>query len=307
MAGISTNASSIERQLDTIFKHTRIGSYRTRFRYRDSVRLFSKFVNDKFKLQNARNINDKHVVAFVQHRQDNGISTKTIKNDLAAIRYAHDQVARVRFDIPSNADLVAKHGIKFDKISQITGNKAWTEQEYKDFRRLATKMGNQKASDILTLCREQGLRISEATSLHRSQAENALRSGTLTVKGKGGKIRDMPLRAEGRAVFERIIPETPRGRELFVDREQQETVAQVIQNTQNFITNYREEVTTDEGMEQRYNYNLTAHGLRYAYIQERVQEEIDKGYSHKQACHIVTKEVGHERTEIIEIYLARKG
>ncbi|WP_438297448.1 hypothetical protein [Sporosarcina sp. FA15] len=38
----------------------------------------------------------------------------------------------------------------------------------------------------------------------------------------------------------------------------------------------------------------------------RKVQEIDKGYSKLQAAAIVTKEVGHERVEVINVYLARK-
>ena len=52
---------------------------------------------------------------------------------------------------------------------------------------------------------------------------------------------------------------------------------------------------------------LTFHGLRYAYVQDRVQQEIDKGFTLEQATERVTKEVGHERTDVIYVYLGGKG
>ena len=47
---------------------------------------------------------------------------------------------------------------------------------------------------------------------------------------------------------------------------------------------------------------LTFHGLRYNYIQFRMQQEMEKGYSLEQAAARITQEVGHERTDVIKIY-----
>lgn len=52
---------------------------------------------------------------------------------------------------------------------------------------------------------------------------------------------------------------------------------------------------------------LTYHGLRYNYVQDRVRQEMEKGYSKLQAAAIVTKEVGHERVDVIHVYLGDKG
>ena len=41
-------------------------------------------------------------------------------------------------------------------------------------------------------------------------------------------------------------------------------------------------------------------GLRYNYVQDRLRKEMEKGYSKLQAAAIVTKEVGHERVELID-------
>jgi len=69
--------STIETQIEKIFRHTRQNSFATRDRYRDSNRQFAAFIHDRFKVQNIRNISDKHVAEYVQQRQQAGKSAVT--------------------------------------------------------------------------------------------------------------------------------------------------------------------------------------------------------------------------------------
>ena len=46
---------------------------------------------------------------------------------------------------------------------------------------------------MVKLAYSQGLRIHEVARLDKSQLENALKEGILTVKGKGGLVRNISL------------------------------------------------------------------------------------------------------------------
>ncbi len=61
-----------------------------------------------------------------------------------------------------------------------------------------------------------GLRIHECFRLDTAAAENALRAGVLTVKGKGGKIRSVPINESIRIVLKKMLAATPRSHKLFV-------------------------------------------------------------------------------------------
>ena len=88
------------------------------------------------------------------------------------------------------------------------------------------------------LCREQGLRVHEAVRLSRVDAEKALREGFLTVKGKGGLIRQIPLQTQSFSVLQDAMQQVNRGERLFVLRDQK--AHQVIQRVQDFIRNNRQ-------------------------------------------------------------------
>ncbi len=305
--------SAVEQQADKIFRHTRANSYGTRAEYRGKCSQFCRFISDKFKLQNLKNLDNKHIAAYIKYRQELGIAPKTIKNDLAAIRYMHDQIPNAKTELFDNQKLSKEFGLVLEKTPQVKGNRAWTDTEYKDFIEFATKNGRQDVVDIAKLCRHQGLRITEAVAMSRSQAEQALRTGIYQVKGeaKGGKWRQVPLSDEAREVLKERLKSTPRGERLFV--KEGEKTHLVVGRYEKYLKNNRDKIETTEGKELRTwekygktNQNeLTWHGLRYCYVQERVDEEVAKGYELDQACYNVTKEIGHERIDVIDIYLGK--
>lgn len=304
--------TTVEVQVEKIFKHTRQGSYGTRDRYKDSCLMFVRFCGEKFKLQNIRNLHDKHLVAFVQSRKNAGISPKTIKNDLTALRYLHDQIQQPRYVLSDNKELQQQYGIELTKTSQVNGNRAWTADEYQGMMQIAKELRQENVADCLTLARTMGLRVTEAVAVSRAQAESALRTGLYTVQGeaKNGKHRQVPLSAAGKAIFERRLRYTERGNRLFIAPG--EKTHQVVNKMQKFVQHHRDKVITETGRANRIDKrdgsvrNLTFHGLRYSYVQERMDHEIAKGYSYDNAAFLVSKEVGHERIDVIKIYEDRK-
>lgn len=303
--------STIQTQMEKIFRHTRQNSFATRDRYEDSCRQFVTFLHDRFKLQNIRNVSDKHVVAFVEHRQQQGMAAKTIKNDLGAVRYLHDHVSNPRFTLSDNAQLKKLHGITLEKTPQVTGDRAWTVREYSDMKQLANTLGRRDVADVLTLARTMGLRIAEAVGSRRAQAEAALRSGVYPVQGeaKNGKHRDVPLSPEGRQVLQERLANTPRGGRLFVDPG--EKMHRVVNRMEKFLEYHRPKIESPNGSQRAKlqgagSKPLTFHGLRYNYVQQRMDQQMAKGFNQEQAAAIVSKEVGHERIDVIKIYQGGK-
>lgn len=308
--------SSIHRQLEAKFKHTRSGSYGTRARYKQSCTKFADFVNEKFKLQNLRNLQDKHIVAYIKYRQAQGISPKTIKSDLGAIRYLHDMLDNAKYELSDNATLAKEYDVFLDKTSAVKGDRAWMKAEYEGMLAKLDELSQQSGSlghtakdmqYILPLCRTMGLRITEAVAMKRAQAEKALRTGIYEVKGeaKNGLHRSVPLSAEARAVLAVKMAETARGRLLFV--REGEKVHQAVGRYEKLLERHGVGVITPEGREKRcYNGKsnaLTFHGLRYGYVQDRISEEMAKGLHFEQAALHVTKEIGHSRVEIVKVYM----
>lgn len=311
--------SPIMAQMEKIYRHTRANSFGTRARYESSCRNFVSFLDEKFKMKNLRNLQDKHVVAYIQQRQTEGIAPKTLKNDLGAIRYMHDMIPNVKHELSDNKGLKDTFSILLEKTPAVKGDRAWTEKEYTDMQEFAKEMaekggkGAETASDVkdvMQLAKTMGLRITEAVAMTRSQVEQALRNDSYQVKSeaKNGKWRQVPLSVQGRQIMESRIQNVPRGDRLFI-RTGEKTHA-AVNRVEKFMQNNRLQFETVEGrgrrMYQGISNALTYHGLRYNYVQDRVQQEMKKGYSKLQAAAIVTKEVGHERIDVVAVYLAAK-
>lgn len=304
--------SAIEQQMEKLFKHTRAGSYATRARYETSCRSFIRYLNEHFKMKNLRNLQDKHLLAYVQHRQDEGISSKTIKNDLGAIRYMHDLIPNTKYELASNDQLKREYDVQFEKTVPVDGDRGWTEQEYATMQRLLSEQARTSKTaaitkDVMIIEKTMGLRVAEAICMRRSQAENALRTGIYRIQGeaKNGRWREVPLSAEARDILTDRLQQVERGGRVFISKN--EKAHQVVNQIEKHLERYRGLVETSEGRERRLSVKgevkpLTFHGLRYNYVQARMVEEMNKGFTRDAAAQIVTKEVGHNRIDVIKVY-----
>jgi site-specific recombinase XerC len=108
-----------EVQVEKIFKHNRQLSFKSRTRYKISCLIFANFLSELFKLQNIRNISDKHLASYVSFRQSEGISAKTIKNDLSAVRFLHSKIDSPRFQLSSNEELFEQFEVVIDQTSSV--------------------------------------------------------------------------------------------------------------------------------------------------------------------------------------------
>lgn len=304
--------SALLNQTIKLFKHTRSGSYATRDRYLKSCKTFVAFLDKEFKMKSLRNLQDKHIVAYISWRQSEGIADKTLKNDLGAIRFLHDMVPNVKHQLSTNQQLATQYNVQLDRTIQVNGDRAWTHDEYEGMLQLLSQQSKDSpiaalTKDIMVLSRTMGLRISEAVCMRRSQAENAIKTGTYQVLGeaKNGLHRSVPLSPEARSMLLERLPSIPRGSRVFVAGE--EKAHKVVNRLEKYLERHRDAVTTSEGISSRITLKddtnpLTYHGLRYNYVQERMTAEQNKGLSWDAAARIVTREVGHGRVEVIKIY-----
>ena len=69
---------------------------------------------------------------------------------------------------------------------------------------------------ILCLTWYAGLRIHECYRIDTAIVEDALRKNAITIKGKGGKIRTVPINESIHIELKKMLAVTPRGYKLFV-------------------------------------------------------------------------------------------
>lgn len=151
----------------------------------------------------------------------------------------------------------------------------------------------------LYLARYAGLRIHECFRMDTAAAERALRENALTVKGKGGKIRIVPIEDDRiTMMLERLLDKTERGHKLLVpdgiptDR--------AINGMQQFILRNRDAICDPTVPGRR----ITFHGLRHTYAAEKYTSLVNGGMTPLDAHFSVSRLLGHERPDVTDIYLA---
>lgn len=276
-------------QIEKIFRHCNQGSYKTRERYEDGVKNFAKFMADVFKKQNLNNIKPKHLYAYTEFMQDVGYSTSYTTN-LSAFRFFYDQVGNDSSKLPNNNKLGV---ISRSKEERIGDNKAWSPMEIETFVRYARDVGQERYGDMVRLSSQLGLRLHEVCRLDKGHLGQALDEGKISIKGKGGIVRDVQV--IDKTLIERLYESTKRGHKVFIMDGVQ--THKVIKNIQMFIYNNQDKFVLDKDKQ------LTFHGLRHFYCQNRYKELIKSGLTDLQARKIVSRELGHYRISITEIYL----
>ena len=289
---ITTNIyNNLLAQFKRIFRHNRQGSFKTRERYKMAMNRFCRFLAHEYRLEKLANIAPKHIRAYTEHMQEKGLSASTIKTDLAAIRFWHDMIPNAKHKLPENTSMELERR-SFGKI-----DRAWSTPEFQKFLALCLAKDLHEYAAIACLARYAGLRIHECFRIDTAIAENAIKSIAITIKGKGGKLRTVPINESVCIELAKMLEITPRGHKLFVSYGTKTHIA--INQLQQFIAYHRKKVQDPEP-----DKPMTFHGLRHAYALECYNELIAAGCTEKESCLKVSKLLGHERADVTRIYLA---
>ena len=282
---------SLEAQLDKIARHNRQGSYRTKERYYMAMKRFCRFLADVYYLQKLSNISGKHLVSYVLWMQEKELSASTIKTDLAAIRFFHDKIGDAKYSLPSNSEL----GIQLERRRFGDTDRTWSAAEFNRIIELASN--NDGYLLVFHLARFAGLRIHECFRIDTAIARQAIREHAITIKGKGGKIRTVPINQQIISLLEKCLATTPTGSKLLVLDDIPTDKA--INQLQQFILRNRDTVQDTDS-----DRPLTFHGLRHTYAAEKYRQLIADGISELDAHLTVSRLLGHERADVTNIYLA---
>lgn len=284
---------SLLAQLEKLARHNRQGSFRTKERYYEAAKRFCRFLAEEFHLQKLANVNAKHLTAYIEKLQADGKSTSTIKTDLAAIRFFHDKLDQAKYHLPSNEELsVELERRRFGKV-----DRTWSGREFNLFLFTATADGHEDYAAIACLSYYAGLRIHECFRLDTAATEQALRVDAITVKGKGGKVRTIPINESIRIELRKMLDRTPRGCKLFVPDSQPTHLA--INRFQQYLYAIRPRIQDETSTRP-----ITHHGLRHSYAARTYRELTAQGTTPLEASLQVSRLLGHERPDVTKIYLA---
>lgn len=278
---------NLEVQFNKLFRHLKVGSFKTRERYAKAFRRFMVFLANRYNLQKLSNVSSKHIFAYVEYMQHRGLSASTIKTELAAIRFFHDNMPYTRSALPTNDEL----DLKCRTFGGV--DRTWTDREYNLMLATAMENGHKDYTAILALARYAGLRLEECFRIDTNDANNALNIGRLFVKGKGGLTRYVPINESIRISLTDILKETPIGQKLFVNSDDKTHLA--MKRLQCFIAYHRKEFTDNR---------ITFHGLRHTFAHDQYEKFKALGFSDFIARKKVSKLLGHHRDDVTRIYLS---
>ena len=282
---------TLEAQLKKLARHNRQGSYRTRERYYSAMKRFCHFLAEEYRLQKLANINGKHLVAYVLWMQEKELSASTIKTDLAAIRFFFDKISDPKYSLPANAEL----GVELERRRFGDTDRTWSTAEFN--RMLGKSLDRDDYILALYLARYAGLRIHECFRIDTAIARQSIRERAITIKGKGGKVRCVPINHQIISALEKCLLAAKTGSKLLVPDDLPTDKA--ITQLQQFIHRNREAVQDPDS-----DRPLTFHGLRHTYAAEKYRQLIADGVSELDAHLAVSQLLGHERADVTNIYLA---
>ncbi len=288
---MSNHYLNLMAQVDKLHRHNRQGSYKTRARYYEAMQRFCRFLAEVFRLERLANIAPKHIYAYVAYLQEQGKSTSTIKTDLSAIRFFHDLIQSPRYELPGNSDLFLQRRT-FGGV-----DRTWSDNEFERMLDTALAVGRNDYVSIFYLGRFAGLRIHECFRIDTATASKAVKEKAITIKGKGGLLRTVPLNDLLVQRLRHDLKRTTRGHKLYV-LDDQET-HEAIKALQVFIWLYRPSIQDKDSARP-----MTFHGLRHTYAAEKYQSFIAAGKTPYEARKAVSRLLGHGRDDVTNIYLA---
>jgi integrase len=285
----------LNHQLKQLCRHSREGSYSTQCNRERMLTLIANDLHDLgYRGMAARSLKPKHIEALVKHWFAQELSTGTLKNRMAVIRWWAQKVDKQNVVARSNEH----YGIPDRRfVTNESKAKSVTQSQLDKVRDEHVRMS-------LELQQAFGLRREEAMKFQPSFAD---RGDHLVLKSswtKGGRERTIPIRTEAqRSVLDRARRLAGFGSLISSNR------------------NYVQQMRVYEGNTRRAGLSHM-HGLRHAYAQSRYEELTgwkapaaggpdsksltpEQRETDREARLTISRELGHEREAVTCAYLGR--
>jgi hypothetical protein len=283
----------LNHQLKQLCRHNREGSFGTQNRRERELTLIANELHGiGFRGMSNHSLKPKHVEGLVRHWLEKEVAVGTIKNRMAAVRWWARKVNRQNVVARSN-DFYGIPNRIFVTDSSKAKSVSATQLE---------KVRDQHVRMSLELQAAFGLRREESIKFMPSYADQSDHIALKPSWTKGGKARTLPIRTpEQREVLDRAHRLAGKGSLIPSSRD------------------YRQQVRIYDGHSLRAGLSKM-HGLRHAYAQQRYEELTgwkspaaggppskllagDQRDRDREARNIISRELGHERHQVVSVYL----
>ena len=285
----------LNHQLKQLCRHNRDGSFGTQVRRERELTLIANQLHELgYRGMNDHSLRPKHVEALARHWLETGVAAGSIKNRMSAFRWWARKVNRQNVVARSNDH----YGIPNRQfITSISKAKSVSEADLAKVRDEHVRMS-------LELQQAFGLRREEAIKFIPTYADQGNHLILKRSWTKGGKSREIPIRTKAqRECLNRAHGLAGKGSLIPSNRD------------------YRQQLRIYEGHTLRAGLSKM-HGLRHAYAQRRYEELTgwkspaaggppsksltrEQGDQDHHARLLISRELGHERRQVVSVYLGR--
>lgn len=281
---MSRFSKQLEKQLVTLARKGQ-GSFKTvADRSRIAERFSDRLAKLNIQIRDVKHIKAVHIQKYIHSRQDENISSRTLQNEMAAVRSIMSVAGRNKLADP-------QHEMLSNKALGISGaSRDGTKKPISD--ELLRKVVNyafskdEGVSLAVQLARYIGLRTEEAVQSAKSLKtwRQSLLKGDERVRvvfgTKGGRPRDTTIfdREKVLAILNRAVEYSDKNNGKLIDKP---TLHTAIERYRNII---RDAGMTGEN---------APHSLRYAYAKDAVGFHVKNGMSQDEAEALVSMDLGH--------------
>lgn len=264
---------------------TRIFSYADRENLKDVASNFSNYMKENHsEIKMVKDIKPEHIQSFLNSKA-NSCSRKTLEQYGSKFNKLENLVNSTYGTNVNYKGFVIPSAKENTKIRNVAMSK-------KDFEKLQNGFANSKSSakEAIQLTSKLGLRVSECTKLQGRDIN--LEKGTVHVAdGKGGRDRDIPIRAEDKGYFANLKASVG-------DREricpvQNDSINKAVQRQMERV-----------GIANKYK-DTSIHAIRKMYAQEQFNSYREQGMEIDKALGAVSVDLGHSenRLELMKEYV----
>ncbi|EKI6588858.1 integrase domain-containing protein [Salmonella enterica] len=281
---MSRFSKQLDKQLVTLARQGQ-GSFKTvADRSRIAERFSERLAKLNIQIRDAKHIKTVHIQRYIQSRQAEKISNRTLQNEMAAVRSIMSVAGRNKLANPQH-ELLSNKALGISGANRDGTKKAISDDTLREVINYAMKKDEGVALAV-QLARYIGLRTEETVQSAKSLKtwQQSLLSGNERVRvvfgTKGGRPRET-------TVFDREKVLTLLNKAItYCDNNNGKLINKPTLHTA--IERYRN-ILRDAGM----TGENAPHSLRYAYAKDAVNFHVNNGMSRNEAEALVSMDLGH--------------